>query len=373
MSWVIHLVETTSGQVGRTLDPASGSWSIELNKIDSGSVTVAKADLAGINRSWFSPWWGSVVFSYVTDDGQVIPWCGGPIISWPAEDVDTITLDWRGIREVLAHRHMEKDYAHRGLSLGAIAWEVVRAGMDKPGGGLPIVHGSPYEQLKPGHQRTYEAWNLANNECDKRLTEISNVINGPDIMFRPRWANPGMTAVEWVMVHGTSWDVSIAQDTHMVWDTTAAATHVTDPSIVSDGSQIATRVWGTGAGEGAGTTITRAESLTLVKAGLPFLETVISDSDQAKAEPIRQKCLGALAESRQMVDQLSVSVYAAHPPTPVGTWHVGDDVTVGLGEGWLSIPAGERSMRIIKASGDLSEIVKVELQEGQWSAPTDLL
>lgn len=373
MSWVIHLVQTTTGQVGRTISPASGSWSIEINKTDSGSVKINKDDLRGVGIEWFSPWWASVVWSYQTDDGRLIPWCGGPIISWPSEDTDTLSLDWRGMREVFAHRHMEKDYKHRGLSLGTIAWEVVKAGMDKPGGRLPIVHGSPTESGSSLNERTYEAWNLANNECAKRLTEISEVINGPDIMFRPQWANDDMTAVEWSFVHGTSYDPTIAQALHMVWDTTAAGTHITAPSVVSDGSQIATRVWGTGAGEGAGTVITKAESLELVKDGLPFLEAIISDPDQTKAAPILEKCRAALATSRYMVDQLSLSVNAAHKTTPLGTWFVGDDVTVNLSDDWLSVPSGDRIMRIIKASGGLDELVKVELQEGQWFDANDLI
>lgn len=373
MSWQVNLVETVTGQVGRTLSPESGSWAIELNKADSGSVRVSKDDVADIDRRRLSPWWASVLFSYITPDGRIIPICGGPIISWPSEDQDSLTLDWRGMREMFTRRHLEKDYTLRGMSLGTIAWEVVKAGMDRPAGGLPIVHGSPYESKSTLNERTYEAWNLANNNCEKRLTELTNVINGPDMMFRPEWADNEMTRVRWRFVHGTSWDPTIAQDTTMVWDTTAAGTHVTSPSVTSDGSKIFTRVFGTGAGEGAKTTRTQAESLALVKEGWPPLETVISDQDQAKAEPIRQKCLGELADSRRMVDQLSVTVYAAHEATPWGTWHVGDTVTVVLTDDWWSIPGGEHQMDIIKASGDLTDMVKVELQQGQWHAPTDLI
>lgn len=373
MTWQVNLVETVTGQVGRTVSPESGSWAIELNKADSGSIKVAKAEVADLDRRRLSPWWSSVLISYITPDGRTIPVCGGPIISWPSEDEDSLTLDWRGMREMFTRRHLEKDYAFRGLALGTIAWEVVKAGMDRDAGGLPIVHGSPYEKASALNERTYEAWNLANNNCEKRLTELTNVINGPDMMFRPEWADDEMTRVQWAFVHGTSVDPTIAQDEMLVWDTTAPGTHVTSPSVTSDGSQIYTRVFGTGAGEGAKTTRTQAESLVLIKAGFPPMETVISDQDQAKAEPIRQKCLGALADARRMVDQLSLSVYAAHAPAPWGTWHVGDTVTVVLTNDWWSIPGGAHEMDIIKASGDFSELIKVELQQGQWYTGTDLI
>lgn len=372
MSWQVSLVETVSGTVGRNLDPVAGSWSMELNKIDSGSVTVKKRDLAGLDVEWFTPWKSSVLFSYITPDGDAVPWCGGPITGWPQESVHDLELSWAGIRKIFEHRHLEKDLRLTGMSLGSIAWELIRAGMDKPGGGLPIIHGTPTERYSPGHERTYEAFNLANNIVDKRLTELSEVITGPDMMFRPEWATEDRSRVRWQFVHGTRVDPTIPQTWVPDWDATSQA-DVVDLDLTSSADQIASRVWGTGAGEGKGTVITKAEDLTLITAYFPFLESVISDPDQKKPDPIRAKCASALAGSRRMVDQLSLSVRADSVKNPLTSWWVGDDARVTLPEDFYTMPGGTRDMRIIKASGGLGEQVSIELQEGQWFRPTDEL
>ena len=364
----MHLVETVSGTVGRAVDPVAGSWSVEINKADSGSLTVKKAELAGLDKAWFTPWKTSVLFSYVTPDGDVVPWCGGPITGWPSESLHELELSWSGIRKVFERRHIETDLRLTGLTLGEIAWRVVQAGMAKPGGGLPIVHGTPAESGT--NERTYEAWNLANNIVDKRLTELSEVINGPDMMFRPRWAVPDMSRVQWAFVHGTRVDPAIPQAWVPDWDATSQA-DVVDLDLTSSADEIASRVWGTGAGEGKATVITKAENLSLVTEYFPFLESVISDPDQEKPAPILAKCRAALSGSRHMVDQLSLTVRADSVKNPLTSWHVGDDARVTLPDTFFTVPGGTRDMRIIKASGGLNEQVSVELQEGQWFRPTD--
>lgn len=370
MTWQVHLVETVSGTVGRALDPVAGSWSMELNKSESGSVTVRKDDLAGLDVEWFTPWKSAVVFSYVTPDGDVVPWCGGPILGWPSESLETLELSWAGIRKIFEHRHLEKDMKLSGMSLGSIAWELVRAGMDKPGGGLPIIHGTPTELYSPGHERTYEAFNLANNVVDKRLTELSEVINGPDMMFRPEWADEDRSRVRWRFVHGTRVDPAIPQTWVPDWDATSQA-DVVDLDLTSSADSIASRVWATGAGEGKATVVTKAENLVLVSKYHPFLESVISDPDQTKTPPLYAKAAAALAGSRTMVDQLGLTVRADSAKNPLGSWWVGDDARVTIPDDFYTMPGGTRDMRIIKASGGLNEQVSIDLQQGHWFRPTD--
>lgn len=372
MTWQVNLVETVSGTVGRALDPVAGSWAIELNKADSGSVRVKKADLAGLERDDYTPWKAGVVFCYVPEPDVLIPWCGGPITGWPSETLREIEFSWSGVRKLFERRYIETDMNLSGMSLGSIAWEVVQAGMAKPGGGLPIVHGTPSESYTPGHQRTYEKWNLANNLVDKRLTELSEVIGGPDMMFRPEWATGDRSKLRWSFVHGVRVDPRIPQTWVPDWDLTSAG-DVEDASVTSSATEIATRVWGTGAGEGAATVITKAESMDLVKDYFPFLESVLSDPDQKNAGPILAKCRAALQGDRRMVDQLSLTVRADSEKNPVGSWFVGDDARITLGDDFLTIPRGMRDMRIIKASGNLGESVDLELQDGQWFTAEDAL
>ena len=74
--------------------------------------------------------------------------------------------------------------------------------MNRPGGGLPVVHGVQGGLGAQTRERTYERWNVANNLIGKRWSELSAVINGPDIMLRPRWKSETHTHIEWVFMHG---------------------------------------------------------------------------------------------------------------------------------------------------------------------------
>lgn len=368
MPWSVHLIRTVTGEVGPRIDAVSGSWSIELNKTESGSIKARKADLARIPRGWWSPHTGGVMFVHHGPDGVDRPIAAGPITGWSSETAQDLTLDWAGIREILAHRVIAQDLKFRGVSLGTIAWQVVNGmGAIKPGGALPIVHGSPEQTITDGadHQRTYEAWNLANNGIDKRLTELSEVINGPDIMFRPEWADESRTRMHWSMVHGTERRPRILQTWTADMDTTAPRAGLSDLSVKSEAAHIVSRVWATGSGEGAGVARTYVEDLSSLRDWAPFMEKVISDNDQSDTGKLRVKAQGELAASKRMLDQLTMSMRADSVKHPVGRVQVGDLVNVTLG-GWVAIPDGTHPMRLISMSGGLDEKVTLDFQEDSW-------
>lgn len=366
--WSVHLIRTVTGEVGPRVDAVSGSWSIELNKIESGNIKIRKADLARWGAEWWAPWSGGVLFVHHGPDGVDRPIAAGPITGWSAETADDLTLDWSGIREILAHRVIAQDLKFTGMSLGTIAWRVVHDMSEiKPGGSLPIVHGSPEETVTDDadHQRTYEAWNLANNGIDKRLTELSEVIGGPDIMFRPQWANDEHTLLVWAMVHGTEGRPRIAQTWTADMDTTAPRAGLSDLSVKSEASHIVTRVWATGSGEGAGVARTYVQDLDSLGQWAPFTEKVISDNDQSDTGKLRVKAQGELAASKEMLDQLTMSMRADSVKHPVGRVQVGDAVNVTL-KGWVSIPDGLHTMRLISMSGGLDEKVTLDFQQDSW-------
>ncbi|NVC23410.1 hypothetical protein E7Z53_08135 [Kocuria salina] len=361
MSWRVYLAETITGAAGRTLDPVSFAWSDELNGTGGGTCVVKKADLAGLARTQFGPWWACLVLCYVDADGNEHPWVGGPITGWPTEDRKNATFSWSGMRKMFERRFVEDDLTFRNTSYGQIMWELIQHGMAKPNGRLPIVHGVPAET--GAQERAYSSWDLANNAVDQRLDELAAVLDGPDVMLRPRWADENRTRFEWVLVHGTTVQPTIAQDWAPDWDTTPAESDVADVTVNADSSQITDRVWATGSGQGAGTVIAKAEDLAAVQDGRPFLESVISDTSQNRIAPLAEKAAGHLKAHRVATDQVSITVRADSTKNPLGRWHVGDAGYVTLGPDWLNIPAGTYLMRIIRASGSLTETVTVEMQE----------
>lgn len=235
--------------------------------------------------------------------------------------------------------------------------------MNRPGGLLNLEHGTPNEA--GGRQRTYEGWNVANNLIGKRWTELSKVINGPDIMIRPQWANNTKTLIKWIFVHGTEEYPYISQDWTPDFDTTASHAEIGEVKIASSGKNLTNRVWCTGAGEGEGTAISWAENLDSINRGAPYLEDVISDSDQENRDILREKAAGTLAARQKMIDQVTLDFPASSEKTPLGTFFVGDIAAVTL-DGWISVPSGTYPMRIIKMTGSLNSDVTLDFQEATY-------
>lgn len=372
-----YLVETVTGQVGSRLSVVGNpSWTINANEIETGSVKVLREGLRKIDRYRFDTGFGSILLTYTRTDGVEIPWVAGPIESYPDESKETITFAFKGIRSLLTKRLVvpnnaltaKKNSVYSGLSLGSIAQEVVKLAQDRPGGSLPITFASPYEKRSGStHTRTYEWWNLANLKAHDVLTKLSDVIDGPDIMFRPEWKNPEKTHIVWAMYHGTYVQPTIAQDRVADFDLTSKDSGVVDWSLVSTGGHRTNRVWATGAGEGAGTVITYSENLGTVNRGYPFCESVISESNVTKEKITRLKDLSKseVNKNQKMIDQLSLTIAIDHRKNPFGSWFVGDSINVTLKDSFI-IPDGTRRMYVIGASGGDAGKITLELQEDSW-------
>ena len=200
MAWRVFSLETRSGQVGMELPSASlGGWTIPLSGVETASVTVAWDDMAdgipgfgSLPKHIRSTLTGGIVLAYESTSQPLTPIIAGPITSAPTCDADgMVQINFSGLRHLFKGRfvfdsdprpdeHMTTGVVHlSGVSLGSIAWRLAQMSMLRRGGDLPLVHGQSDE---PAHrERTYENWNIANNQIDKRWTEISEVINGPEI------------------------------------------------------------------------------------------------------------------------------------------------------------------------------------------------
>lgn len=361
----VYSLLTTTGEVGSALDPVSASWNVELNKADDFSVTVKKADLLRRDRSWWYPWSGGVLITHIGEDQQEYPISAGPIHDYGSETLETLTLSCAGIRKVFERRVIDKDMRLEGMTYGEMMWELVQAGMiNKPGGSLPIVRGTPYE--KGVWDMSYYGWNLANNSVDKLLTERSEIINGPDVMFRPRWVEGKyQRQIEWAMCWGTKTNPLIPQTRVPDFDTTATQSDVASVSLTSSARSLRHKVWYTGSGEGDGILRTSAQDLTGVELRQPFLEQVFSESDADSLDLLERRASGALVGSSKMVDQLTMGVSTSSSKNPLGSFHVGDTASVTLKD-WVNIPDGTRNMVLIKMSGSLDSTITLDFQEGTW-------
>ena len=377
-----YLIRTMTGEVGALLDGATGTWSDPLNGYGDLKVVVSRARLAEVERSWWAPWSGGLLVTRTTPHGEQ-PVYAGPITAPPEEAVDTVTLTAKGLGAILERREvLARDFAGldpvpsgeamselarsvvplTGRSLGTIMQDIVTLSTRaKVGGQLPIRFASPREVASTLNQRTYLGHNLANISCWKLLTELSEVINGPDFHLRAEWAAEDRSLIRWALHHGTAAQPTIAQDWVLDIDTTAPKSVASGVSVKADAKDYANRVYWTGAGEGEGVIVRVAQAPARLATYEPLLESVGSTSDSDNPDLIQEHAAAALAAGGTTV-QVSLSVDSEDVRAQMGLWRVGDLARVTVA-GWLNIPDGTHLLRIISASGTSGDpLVALEFQ-----------
>lgn len=81
------------------------------------------------------------------------------------------------------------------LTLRTIAKRLVQNDLTRVGHDLPIV--LPADDAASTHERTYPGYDLA--MVGERLLQLTQVIDGPEIEFRPQFADSTQRAIEWEM------------------------------------------------------------------------------------------------------------------------------------------------------------------------------
>jgi hypothetical protein len=280
--WTAHLFQTITGQIGPKLQFESMDWSMELNGTENINMRLRKSELPTVDlKYWLSPWWAGVVIFW--NDKPIV---AGPILTRPSETFDFVNIGCGGIRSILAKRLVAWDESRLnwvdfnkstvsfpGLSLGTIAKRVVEFVQTKEASKLPITYALP--DMSGIHERTYKGFNVSNISADDVLTKLSNVIGGPDIMFKPRLLRDDVLTFDlWT---GTDPDPRIYQKNTAVWDTTAPNGYVSNMSVVTTGTYQTNRVYATGAGQDEGTLIKVVTDDRPLKIQYPLLETTISE------------------------------------------------------------------------------------------------
>lgn len=361
--WKAFLFQVTTGQLGPQLDLEGGNWSVSLNAVESGKFEFSKAAMPKLDYSlWLAPWWAGVLLTWKDQ-----PIYGGPIIGQPYESRTSLHVDCGGIRSVLARRAIiqepTNDWSNlakyppiqfKGFSLGTIAKKVVQQAQLKPGGALPISFPVAEETVADDadHQRTYQNYNVATIFCDEVLTKLSNVRNGPDIMFRPRFLNSQLVTFE--MWHGTEYSHRIHQKNLPVWDTTGEASSVSDMQMTSTGSYQTDRVIAVGAGMNEGTLMAMAEDLTRVSRGFPLLES--SYPSMSENQPVVQAHAdGSLAQNHKKLLEVQMTV-RADGVFPLGSFWPGDLVHIVVKD-WKALPDGTHKARLLNMNGSLTNNV----------------
>jgi hypothetical protein len=368
--WTANLFQVTTGTIGPQVNFKALTWSISLNEVESCSIDLTKADLPSIDLNyWLAPWWAGIVVMY---DGM--PIFAGPIISRPSESFTVFRVECKGIRALFDRRYVldelerwdtgdlsrmkirfpMKDY-------GTVAQLVVKKIMAKPGGNIPINFPLP-EKSAPDdedHDTVWSGYDLGSISANNVLTQLSNMTNGPDIMFRPRLIDGN--SLVWDMWHGDESQPTIPQKTFPVWDTTAGRGDVTDLDVVTTGTYQTNRMFVTGAGSNELTVMNAAMDATSIAKGFPLLEGMkaLGATVQDEAVAFKGAQAALLANSEPLKEfQLSIRVDGEHR---LGTFWPGDLVGL-IVKGWLSLKDGQHRLRLLNISGSADGDVRMSLQ-----------
>ena len=282
--WRLFAAETVTGRIVEDV-PFVGApqWVYGLNQAGSLQVTVPigpldKARLRSLLDYWRISWgiaWGHHI------------WQCGPVVTYRYSDVDgppVVNIGCAGIWTLLTTKRVianpswvgtniadaAADTVLTGLSLHTIAKRLVQNDMTRSGN-LPIVLPA---DITGTAERTYPGYDLA--YVGERLAQLTQVIDGPEVEFRPEYTDSTRTAVQWRMRIGDPrlGDLGLPH----AWDYQRALTHVDEDG---DGSQQQMETWVRGNGMERSLLTGHYTDTSLVTAGWPKLENI--DGNHASA------------------------------------------------------------------------------------------
>lgn len=322
-------------------------------------------------------------FLAVLEDDQVIE--AGPIWAWNYTYGGTLQVKAAGLRSLFDHRFVMANLAsawaqwevtYSALSLGTIAKRLVQLAQSHTGGSLPIVF-QPDETAADDadHTRTYRGHELAT--VLTRLDQLMDVQNGPDIAFEPR-LTADRQGVEWVMRTGKESQPLLFQTgDDWVWDSRVPSGSVGGLSVQRDASMMAQRSWLTGAGQDEALLMARREpaqigEVDLRSVGYPLLELSEARSSVEQLATANRWAAGNLAAVLRPMQTWSCDVFArptdstgAFAGPQLGQYRPGDWAKVWIPDDHpllsLLMPEGFQRARLLGFSGDLSDMVRLNL------------
>lgn len=362
MTTTLLFGELRTGKITDALDATDASWSQVLNAagaVDSVKVPAPVVRAKQLRQSAAA----ARCFLALEQDGQIRQ--AGPIwsrsYSWESE---TLKLGAGGLWSLFDHRKVipvlavgqrvqEVTTTVSGTDLGGIARALVAQALTHVGGDLPLV-------LPPTatgtRTETFPGWQLA--DLGEQLVQLTRrETAAPDIRFRPRRKPSDPTSIEWVMEVGTEAAPLLVQGgADWIFDTTSPQSPVVGISTDEDATVMGERGWVTGNGSEADTLIGTDYRSELVDGGYPLMEvdeTRPSVEVQATLDSHARNLTGRTARP---VEVWKVSVAAA-ATLEVQAGDYAQVVTAG--DTWL--PDGARRMRIKQLSGDLGDVVRMDM------------
>lgn len=367
----LYAFDMLSGRRLVPLPAKSGSWSITLNADDTVDCTVdSTAAVASTLDVWGTTQVGRTGLLAVVDDEPV---AAGPVWKRRYRQGGDIELTAGGLRSYwdrrvllpLASREQSLidpvtglpntafDVNLTGLSYGTIAKRWIQTVRAWPNGAIPMSF--PDDELGP-YERNTPAVDL--KKVGELIDNLSEVLNGPDITFRPRWSTDGL-GIYWEMQHGTvararlgSVDPSLVQ-----WTAGAPAGGAFDLSVDEDGTSMTAEVFAAAGRSSDSALIARGYDGTLDGAGFPLLQSVDSSHSSVKEQTtLRGYANEGARMGKYAASFWAMSVRAREAGTPrLGDYWTGDMATITIDSAEPILPSGSYVRRVVKISGDTAD------------------
>lgn len=355
----MYAAETTTGRVAAEIPFVNVSqWGYKLNDPGSGSVTVplggngmSTADIEELSQPWRWSW----VVCY-----KNFPCQGGPVVSEQMADTQNYTtVTFAGMWKELSKRLLlpaaftggnpavnTADTTYTNLTYLQMAKNIVATTMAR--GTLPIA--LPPDDPAGTSTITYYGYDM--NIVADMLVNLTGLVNGPEIEFRPQWSTTQTGYLQWAMRVGSP---RLGQfGAPWVWDYgTRGAVQQLDFS--RDGSQMTLSTYVRGSGSQYNLLVGNAQNLALINNGYPLLEDVNGDhtsvTDPATLASYAQQWVNTYSSAVNIptatvrVDGLDLSGRVTGSPT-LDQISVGDVASFTV-VGHRRIPDGTYPYRII--------------------------
>ncbi len=398
MSWSACLFDSMTGLLAEQVDLPSFGWTLTVSDCSLATTRdkgVGAADATGLRLPWAAVPGRDAAERHeaiaMWRRGLALMWDGAPVVagvigpkSGTARDV---SIDLLSPLEVLAHRYAVREGAFgtgtttveegerkgqavssvttdsihwSGESLRSIVCRLGRLACSKPGGALPIDWA--YLGESGGHRRTYDGFNVANNDIEKLITDVTNVMGGPDVQLRPYLADS--QHLRWRLVAGSDSEPYLG-DAPVTPTLTSFPGGGTAQALSWAELAPAMRVYATGAGQDEAMLCHLSEDLALCQRRdpWPLVESRVSgSSDWGTAELVRSHADAALAASRLPMVQWQCEVDATSGPVVPGRLWPGQRVLLDL-DGSPMWPDGRYALRVMEMSGDEGSRVKLTFDQ----------
>ncbi|UXE04756.1 minor tail protein [Arthrobacter phage Shambre1] len=380
------LFDTKTGiSVGGEVPMLSPSWGLRLNQAGTVSISipVRAKEARGMDlRNSTATLRQGLGMTY-----NGVPLEAGPILDREFDDESgQLTLTAAGLWSVFARRKavtgaMLAALTSAGVttktlkigptSLQSIARELVRVSIqDNPFTGAGALNVVLPPVVAGAETKTYTGYDLKwIGDALKDLTELEN---GPDLRFRPRFMTDQPTRLEWVLETGNESQPLLTQPGPALrLDGTVPDSPVAGFGSKEDATNVGARAWRPGAGQERDMRLGFATSTRLTDTGMPWTEIENASKEEESTAVLNRQAAYDVRNAAGPEVQFTVRLRANHPGAMLGTYWPGDFADVVIPEDHPTLNPGLQRVRIMAIDGSDARTVNLTVAPfiGSYDGP----